>query len=100
MDVVFADAALEDLELNPDARTAWAEAIVRAFRRKMRYIRDATDERDLRRLKSLHCEKLKASGSQSDLYSIRFNDQWRLVFHILDTAPKHTIDVVAIADYH
>ena len=53
MDVVFADAALEDLELNSDARTAWAEAIVRAFRRKMRYIRDATDERDLRRLKSL-----------------------------------------------
>ena len=100
MDVQFADSDIEDLEINPDAKTSWADSIVRAFRRKMRVIRDAIDERDLRALKSLHFEKLHTSGSNGDLYSIRLNDQWRLVFHILNTEPKHTIHIVAIADYH
>lgn len=101
MDVKFADSDLEDLEINPDARTHFPEAVVKSYRRKMRVIRDADDERDLRAMKSLHFEKLKASGSNGqDVYSVRLNDQWRLAFNILNTEPKHTIYVLAIVDYH
>ena len=39
-------------------------------------IEAATDERDLRALKSLHFEKRKGSGNR---YSIRLNQAWRLL---------------------
>ncbi|WP_440592451.1 type II toxin-antitoxin system RelE/ParE family toxin [Schlesneria sp.] len=100
MDVEFADADLNDLETNPCAVSAWAQAIVRSFRRKMRIIRDAFDERDLRALKSLHFEKLNRPRREAEVYSIRLNDQWRLTFNILKTEPKHTIRIIAIEDYH
>ena len=60
--------------------------------------RDARDERDIRAMKSLRLEKLK--GDRDGQYSLRLNDRWRLILLILDTEPKHTIQVVEIDDYH
>lgn len=98
MDVRFSDDSLEDLEINREAKTGHSEAIVRAFRKVLRIIRDARDERDIRAMKSLRLEKLK--GDRDGQYSLRLNDRWRLILLILDTEPKHTIQVVEIDDYH
>lgn len=46
------------------------------FIKRVRTIEAATDERDLRALKSLHFEKLKGG---KDRYSMRLNDAWRLI---------------------
>ena len=40
----------------------------------------ATDENDLRAIKSLHFEKLK--GAYKDKYSIRVHQAWRIIFRI------------------
>ncbi len=40
----------------------------------------ATNENDLRAIKSLHFEKLK--GAYKDKYSVRANKAWRIIFRI------------------
>jgi toxin HigB-1 len=61
-------------------------------------IRNAVDERDLRELKSAHFEKLV--GDREGQYSMRLNDQWRLILEIEGKAPKKKVTIVEIADYH
>jgi len=46
--------------------------------RKLQMIDDATNDQDLRTPPSNHFEKLR--GKLAGLYSIRVNQQWRLVF--------------------
>ncbi len=98
MDVTFDDDDLANLEKNEGATSSHSKAILRSFRKVMRIIRDANDERDIRAMKSLRLEKLK--GDRDGQYSMRLNDQWRLILHILETEPKHTIHVIEITDYH
>lgn len=98
MDVAFADEALDKLEIDPDFNDGRSEAIVRAFRKRMQFIRAAADERDFYALRSLRFEKL--NGNRSHQYSMRLNDQWRLIVEIKPAKPKNTIVVVAIEDYH
>ena len=73
-------------------------AIVRAFRKRMQQIRAAADERDFYSLKSLHFEKLK--GNRQDNYSMRLNDQYRLILRLEGEAPKKVVRLIGIEDYH
>lgn len=98
MDVYFGDDDLQDLETNPEAKSRFSKAVVKAYRQLMRIVRDAVDERDLRKLKSLHFEKMK--GKRSHQCSLRINDQWRLVIEIEKGNPKNVIRVIKIEDYH
>jgi proteic killer suppression protein len=98
VEVTFADPDLDELETTPKPRSRFDAAIIRAFRKVLRIIRDAPDERDIRAMKSLRFEKLK--GMKNDKYSLRLNDQWRLIFEIHEGRPKNTIHVLAIEDYH
>mgnify|MGYP002813323359 CR=1 FL=1 len=61
-------------------------------------IRNAVDERDLRELKSAHFEKLV--GDRKGQYSMKLNDQWRLILAIEGKAPNKKVTIVEIADYH
>lgn len=68
--------------------------IQRTARRKLLYLDDAEDLRDLlappgNRLEALH-------GSRSGQYSIRINDQWRICFVWKDGQAQS----VEIVDYH
>lgn len=63
-------------------------------RRKLRMLNNAQDVSDLRIPPSNHLEKL--SGSNKDFYSIRINDQWRIVFKWEN---NHALEV-EIIDYH
>ncbi len=98
MDVEFADYDLDRLETDLQFNGGFSREIVRAFRRRMQLIRDATDERAFYALKSLHFEKLK--GDREHQRSMRLNNQWRLIVEIKPARPQNVIVVVSIEDYH
>jgi len=98
VEVTFGDSKLDALESDPNCRSNYDKAILRAYRRLLRFVRDAEDERDLRAYSGRHFEKLK--GDRSHQYSMKINDQWRLVFEIKAGNPKNVIHVMTIEDYH
>ena len=63
-------------------------------RRKLRMLNNSVDLQDLRVPLSNRLEKLQ--GEKKDFYSIRINDQWRIVFKWFD---GHSYNV-EIVDYH
>jgi toxin HigB-1 len=63
-------------------------------RRKLRMVNNSQDLKDLRIPPSNRLEKLK--GKSKDFYSIRINDQWRIVFKW----ENNNAYEVEILDYH
>ena len=63
-------------------------------RRKLRMLNNSQNLNDLRVPPSNKLEKL--SGKMSEFYSIRINDQWRIVFNWEDGNARE----VTITDYH
>ena len=63
-------------------------------RRKLRMMNNAQDVNDLRIPPANRLEKLK--GNHGDYYSIRVNNQWRIIFQWLNNDCYH----VQIIDYH
>lgn len=68
--------------------------IQRTARRKLLYLHDAEDLRDLLAPPGNRLEKL--SGDRQGQYSIRINDQWRICFRWQDGRALN----VEIVDYH
>lgn len=98
MEVHFNNEDLDRLETDAEFGGGFAQAIVRAFRKRMQYIRAASDERDFYAMKSLHFEKLK--GKRSHQHSMRLNDQWRLIVEMEGKGNDKVLVIVAIEDYH
>lgn len=98
MEIAFEDSNLYRLERDAKFDAGYPPAIVKAFRKRMQYIRDSIDERDFRSMRSLNFERLK--GERSNQYSMRLNDQWRLIVELHGEAPNKTVVVVSIEDYH
>jgi proteic killer suppression protein len=98
MKVRHANRDLERLEVDPKFDGGFGQNVVRAYRKRMQFIRAANSEQDFRAMKSLHFEKLK--GSRSHEHSIRLNDQWRLILAFEGQAPEKVAVVVKIEDYH
>lgn len=92
------DAGLDRFLTDLDYVGRFDKAIARAFRKVMNLIERAVDERDLRAFRSLNFEKLK--GDRSHQWSLRLNDQWRLIVEIEAAEPKNVIVVIGIEDYH
>jgi proteic killer suppression protein len=63
-------------------------------RRKLRMLNNSQNLNDLTIPPSNRLEKL--SGNLNDYYSIRINDQWRIIFKWKDNNSSH----VTIVDYH
>ena len=68
--------------------------IQKTARRKLLYLEDAEDLRDLLALPGNRLEELR--GDRAGQYSIRINDQWRLCFRWIDGKASS----VEIVDYH
>lgn len=68
--------------------------IQRTARRKLLYLQDAADLRDLLAPPGNRLEKLR--GDREGQYSIRINDQWRICFRWQE---DRALDV-EIVDYH
>ena len=81
-----------------DRRTAAVRrlppALYQAARRKLLYLHEAEELRDLRVPPGNRLEALK--GKRAGSFSIRINDQWRLVFR---WEAGQALDV-SIVDYH
>ncbi|PYV21555.1 MAG: plasmid maintenance system killer protein [Acidobacteria bacterium] len=98
MNVRFKERSLERLEAEVDFYGGYSEPVTKAFRRRMQQIRAAEDERTFYALRSLRFEKLK--GSRDQQYSMRLNDQWRLIVEFEAHGPQKTIIIIGIEDYH
>ncbi|OHB59295.1 MAG: plasmid maintenance system killer protein [Planctomycetes bacterium RBG_13_46_10] len=98
MEVEFASNDLEQLEADNTFDCGFGQDIVRGYRKRMQTIRAALDERDFYALKSLRFEKLK--GERQHQYSMRINDQWRLIIEIIENKPKNIVRIIRIEDYH
>ena len=98
MRVEFTDKDLERLEQDARYDAGLANPIVRAFRKRMQAIRSAVDERDFFALRSMKFEKLK--GQRASEYSMRLNNQWRLILKLEGKGKEKRVVIVSIEDYH
>jgi proteic killer suppression protein len=98
MDVTFADESLDRLETDAGFSAGFNDAIVKALRRRMQQIRAASDERTFYAHRGSRFEKLQ--GDREGQYSMRLNDQWRLVLEFRGTAKTKAAHIVQIVDYH
>jgi toxin HigB-1 len=98
MDVAFKDESLDRLETETRFSAGFGDAVVKAYRKRMQQIRAATDERTFYAFRSLRFEKLH--GDREGQFSMRLTDQWRLIVELHGEAPRKTIYVVEIIDYH
>jgi len=97
MEVRFEDRKLARLEIDAAFTAGFDASLVKSFRNRMNFIRQAVDERALYAMKSWHFEKL--SGKRAGQHSIRLNDQFRLVVR-LERAAVKTVVIVELVDYH
>ena len=76
----FSNRLAEDLFDNRRSKTVlrFSPDVVRAARRKLLYLHDASELGDIREPPGNRLEVLK--GKWAGFYSIRINEQWRLVF--------------------
>ena len=96
MIVSFGNRLAEDLFDDRSTRIirAFPPELRRAARRKLLYLHDAAELRDLRVPPGNRLEGLK--GRFAGCYSIRINDQWRVVFRWENGSAAG----VQVIDYH
>lgn len=92
----FGNRLAEDLfyDRNTRATRSFPQELRRVARRKLHYLHDASDLKDLRVPPGNRLEPLK--GKWKTFHSIRINNQWRLVFRWVG---GNACDV-QIVDYH
>lgn len=92
----FGNVLAEDLfeDRNSKATRSFPADLRRAERRKLLYLHEAADLRDLRSPPGNRLERLK--GDLQGFHSIRINNQWRVVFR---WSGGNAFDV-QIVDYH
>lgn len=92
----FGNALAEDLfdDRQTKATRSFPPELRRIARRKLLYLHDASELKDLKAPPGNRLERLK--GKQKNFHSIRINDQWRVVFR---WASGSAFDV-QIVDYH
>lgn len=98
MEVDCADETYLRLETDLQFTGGFAVEIVKSFRKKMGFIRQAADERDIAAMRGFRFEKLKPPRDHER--SVRLNDQWRLIFELHDGPKGKTVKVIGIEDYH
>jgi len=98
MEIEFANDDHDRLETDAAFTMGLAPALVKSFRFRMQGLRSASDERDLYAIKSWRFEKLK--GDRQGQYSIRLNDQFRLILEMVRDGEGKRLRVIGIEDYH
>jgi|ERR1051326_2753164 proteic killer suppression protein len=98
MEVRFKDRSLDRLETDEGFDGGYPQAVVRAYRNRMQFIRNAPDERDFYAMRSFRFEKLK--GARKHQHSMRLNDQFRLILEFETSRTGKTVVVISIEDYH
>ena len=94
----FASDETKSLAEGKESDRNYQAGIGQAFRKRIQSIAAAKDIRDLYAIRSHRFEKLK--GERSHQYSMRLNDQWRLIVEIREAADEPVIVIISIEDYH
>ena len=92
----FGNRLAEDLfdDRRSKAVRSFPQELIRIARRKLLYLHESAELRDLRMPPGNRLETMK--GSWRGFYSIRINDQWRVVFRWHSGSASE----VQIVDYH
>ncbi|MGD0279994.1 MAG: type II toxin-antitoxin system RelE/ParE family toxin [Smithella sp.] len=99
MDKIIKDKILKKLEMDASYDGGYPGGVIKSFRKRLQQIDSAVDERDFYNLRSLNFEKLK--GNRQHQYSMRINDQWRLILEFKGSdAGKKIVIIINIEDYH
>jgi proteic killer suppression protein len=93
----FADDELERLYTDRNYTAHYGLSIIKAFRKVIGLVKDAVDERDFYKVKSLHYEKLR--GKRSHERSMRLNQQFRLIVELEGHGNK-TVVVISIEKHY
>src|SRR4051794_33722319 len=96
--VRITDKTLDRIDDEPEYNGKLSKGLAKSFRDLMQVIRDADHENDLRAFKSRRFEKLK--GDRKHEYSMRLNDQFRLIFRIEKAGEHNQLVITGIEDYH
>lgn len=98
MRVLFDDELLrraaDETDFHPPR---WSPQLLRLYRRRIQFLRSATDERDIRALASLHLEKLR--DGRAGTWSIRLDQQFRLILAFRTDGDRRIV-VIEVVDYH
>ena len=99
MRIEYRDATLRALAQDPVFSSAqWHPDLVRNCRKKIQMVAAAMDERDLREVRSLRFKQLH--GQRAGTYSIRLNDQFRLIVALQGEGDDRAVVLLEMVDYH
>ena len=96
MDLKFEDDNLRRMYYEADFMGGFSIDVLRAFRKRVGFIAQARDDRDIRRVRGNRLEKLKGRSESS----VRINDQWRLILTFKTIRGNRTAVLHGIKDYH
>jgi proteic killer suppression protein len=94
MEITYDDKKLALVETDRAFDTKLPIAVIESLRNKLRFLKNAPDERSLRNWKSLNYEKHE-NGERS----IRLNDQYRLMFNIDTESKANRINILRVWDH-
>ena len=98
MNIEFADTWLEQLANGEEITTHMGADVIRAYQRKIQFLIAAPDERTLIGNKGLGFEKLRKELKGK--YSVRVNQQFRIVFAIRPGINGNVLVIEDLTDYH
>lgn len=101
MKVVFKDKKLWRLyDLGSDSfyDKKYSKDIIKSFRKKIAMLEELTVRQEIYSYKSLHFELLHNYAWWD--YSIRLNNQYRLILNILNKWDIEIFEIIQITDYH
>ncbi len=98
MEFEFPNRKMERLYTEEKGARRYPPRVVDAFFEVIRAIESAEDERDLRRLKHLHFEKLK--GGRRHQRSLALHGPFRLVVQLREDEDGACLLIEEIVDYH
>jgi proteic killer suppression protein len=98
VDFEFANRKMERLYTEEKGARRYPPRVVDAFFRVMRVIESAADERDLRRMKHLHFERLE--GGRKHQRSLALHGGFRLVVQLREDDGGKFLLIDEIVDYH
>lgn len=98
MEVRFEDDELKRLAGDASFDGGKPRAIVKGFRKLIQLILSAKDERHFYGFRGVNFEKLR--GARAGEYSMRINDQYRLILTFDEGKNGKVAVVKAIEDYH
>jgi len=72
--------------------------VIKKFQQRLSQIRFRENMQDLRKIKSLHIEKLEPKSTGK--YSMRINDSWRIIFRLQKQSGKTVMFIEQINNHY